>query len=147
MPEPPCLTPRRFGALHCAIINAGVEGARAATHEYPTDAFDALMAVNLRGSWLCLKHLTPLLLAAGRQGAVVITSSTAGERAGAKRRAVRHAAGAMFGRGGDGGKVAANENTLLGCAPIPGMPSKDSAPNRQTFTSWHCIYVPAFEFP
>lgn len=61
------------------MINAGVEGARALTHEYPTDAFDGLMAVNLRGSWLCLKHLLPLMLAAGRDAAAVITSSTAGK--------------------------------------------------------------------
>ncbi|GBF95547.1 hypothetical protein Rsub_08528 [Raphidocelis subcapitata] len=71
----------RYGALHFAAINAGVEGARAATHDYPTAAFDSVVAVNLRGSWLCLKHLLPLLLAAreaGRDPAVVVTSSTAG---------------------------------------------------------------------
>jgi NAD(P)-dependent dehydrogenase (short-subunit alcohol dehydrogenase family) len=65
-----------------AVINAGIEGARAVTHHYPTAAFDAVVAVNLRGSWLCLKHLMPLLLAAREGGgdpAVVVTSSTAGE--------------------------------------------------------------------
>jgi NAD(P)-dependent dehydrogenase (short-subunit alcohol dehydrogenase family) len=36
------------------------------------------MAVNLRGSWLCLKHLLPLLVETGKEGAVVITSSIAG---------------------------------------------------------------------
>jgi NAD(P)-dependent dehydrogenase (short-subunit alcohol dehydrogenase family) len=68
------------GGLHYAILNAGVEGARAPTHTYPTAAFDRLMAVNLRGTWLCLKHLAPLLLDTGPDGAVVVTSSTAGGR-------------------------------------------------------------------
>jgi NAD(P)-dependent dehydrogenase (short-subunit alcohol dehydrogenase family) len=72
----------RCGALHYAAVTAGVEGSRAVTQDYPTSDFDALMAVNLRGSWLCLKHLLPLLVETGKEGAVVITSSTAGAAGG-----------------------------------------------------------------
>jgi len=37
------------------------------------------MSVNVRGVFLCLKHEIPLMLeTAGSQGAIVITSSTAG---------------------------------------------------------------------
>ena len=71
----------RFGRLDYAHLNAGIEGSRAPTHEYSTDMFDRLMAVNLRGTWLCCKYLIPLMLNSipGTEGAIVITSSTAGE--------------------------------------------------------------------
>ncbi|KAI8472901.1 MAG: hypothetical protein J3K34DRAFT_412865 [Monoraphidium minutum] len=70
---------RFFDTVVYALINAGVEGTRAATDAYPTDEFDRVMAVNVRGSWLTLKHLLPLLEASPRsRGAAVVTSSTAG---------------------------------------------------------------------
>lgn len=69
----------RFGRLDCCHNNAGIEGDRAPTHEYSTDMFDRVMAVNVRGVWLCMKHQIPLMLAtANNEGAIVITSSTAG---------------------------------------------------------------------
>ena len=46
------------------MLNAGVEGGRAPTASYPTAEVDRVMAVNVRGTWLGLKHLLPLLLAA-----------------------------------------------------------------------------------
>jgi NAD(P)-dependent dehydrogenase (short-subunit alcohol dehydrogenase family) len=46
-------------------------------HEIATAEFDKVVATNLRGSFLCLKHQMPALLEAGG-GSVVFTSSLAG---------------------------------------------------------------------
>lgn len=49
-------TVRAFGRLDCACNGAGVEGARVPTADYDEAAWDHVMNVNLRGTWLCMKH-------------------------------------------------------------------------------------------
>ncbi|NIU61342.1 MAG: SDR family NAD(P)-dependent oxidoreductase, partial [Pseudomonas stutzeri] len=39
--------------------------------------FDAIMGVNVKGVWLCMKHQLPVMLAQGG-GAIVNTASVAG---------------------------------------------------------------------
>eukprot|EP00882_Tetradesmus_deserticola_P010332 GHRQ01010915.1.p1 GENE.GHRQ01010915.1~~GHRQ01010915.1.p1 ORF type:complete len:171 (+),score=30.60 GHRQ01010915.1:431-943(+) len=69
----------QFGRLDCCHNNAGIEGDRAPTHDYSTETFDRVLAVNVRCVFLCIKHQVPLMLAtAGNKGSIVITSSTAG---------------------------------------------------------------------
>ena len=67
-----------FGRLDCLVNNAGVEGQIRPIVEADTEAFDRLVAVNLRGVWLCLKHGIGKMLALGHGGAVVNMSSLAG---------------------------------------------------------------------
>jgi len=45
--------------------------------DYPLEVFDRVIAVNVRGVWLGLKHVIPAM-AKGGGGSIVITSSTAG---------------------------------------------------------------------
>ncbi len=66
-----------FGRLDCAHNNAGVEGPIALTAEYEEDEWDRLMDVNLKGTWLCMKHEIPRMLFRGG-GAIVNTASFAG---------------------------------------------------------------------
>ncbi len=66
-----------YGRLDCAHNNAGVEGALAATKEYPEEQWDKVLAVNLKGVWLCMKYQIPQMLAQGG-GAIVNTASVAG---------------------------------------------------------------------
>jgi NAD(P)-dependent dehydrogenase (short-subunit alcohol dehydrogenase family) len=66
-----------YGRLDCAHNNAGIEGVRAALHEYPEDAWDRVLAVNLKGIWLCMQHEIGQMLRQGG-GAVVNTASVAG---------------------------------------------------------------------
>jgi NAD(P)-dependent dehydrogenase (short-subunit alcohol dehydrogenase family) len=47
--------------------------------EYPADAFDRVMAVNVRGVWLGLKYVMKAMDTTG--GSIVITSSTSRIRA------------------------------------------------------------------
>jgi NAD(P)-dependent dehydrogenase (short-subunit alcohol dehydrogenase family) len=70
-------TVARFGRLDCAFNNAGVEGVLASIVDYPEEVFDRVIAINLKGVWLCMKHEIPVMLAQGG-GAIVNTASTAG---------------------------------------------------------------------
>jgi len=68
---------RRFGGIDVLFNNAGIEGVVAPFEEYPDEAFDRVMAVNVRGAWLAIKHAMPILRARGG-GSIVNTSSVAG---------------------------------------------------------------------
>jgi NAD(P)-dependent dehydrogenase (short-subunit alcohol dehydrogenase family) len=66
-----------FGRLDVAFNNAGIEQAPKPAAETTEDEWDRLIAINLRGVFLCLKHEIPLMLEQGG-GAIVNTSSGAG---------------------------------------------------------------------
>jgi NAD(P)-dependent dehydrogenase (short-subunit alcohol dehydrogenase family) len=45
---------RAFGGIHYAVNNVGItSNPRSRTHELETASFDPLVAVNLKGTWLC----------------------------------------------------------------------------------------------
>lgn len=71
-------TVARFGGVDAVLLNAGIEGAVMPTVDYPTETFDRVMAVNVRGVWLGLKYAMRAM--AGSGGSIVVTSSTAGIR-------------------------------------------------------------------
>jgi NAD(P)-dependent dehydrogenase (short-subunit alcohol dehydrogenase family) len=71
-----------YGRLDCAFNNAGiagwqVEAAGKKTAEWSEEAFDRMMAVNLKGVWLCMRHELPQMQKQGG-GAIVNTGSIAG---------------------------------------------------------------------
>lgn len=70
---------RHFGGIDYFFNNAGIEGSFAPLVDYPEDAFDRVIAVNLKGVWLGMKYVAPFLRARGG-GAIVNTSSFAGLR-------------------------------------------------------------------
>jgi len=68
----------RFGRLDCAVNNAGIVGpVRTPVADVEEAQWDALMNVNLKGVWLCMKHEIPAMLAHGA-GAIVNVSSIYG---------------------------------------------------------------------
>jgi NAD(P)-dependent dehydrogenase (short-subunit alcohol dehydrogenase family) len=67
----------RYGRIDIFLANAGVEGNIKPIPEYPIEVFDRVIAVNVRGVWLGLKHVIPVM-AKGGGGSIVITSSTSG---------------------------------------------------------------------
>lgn len=69
----------RLGPIAAFANNAGIEGAVAPIFDYPDDAFDAVMAVNVRGVFLGLKHVLARMRERGT-GAVVNTASTSAIR-------------------------------------------------------------------
>lgn len=66
-----------FGRLDFAFNNAGIEQPVMAAADISAEAFDRIIAVNLRGVFLCMKHQIPLMLKTGG-GSIVNTSSGAG---------------------------------------------------------------------
>ena len=69
----------RHGRLDFAHNNAGI-GVHALLHETADEDFDRVIAVNLRGTFLGMKHQITSMLTSGG-GAIVNTSSNAGLRA------------------------------------------------------------------
>lgn len=67
----------KYGAIDCFHNNAGIEGTVAPTWEYEEELFDRVMAVNVRGVFLGLRHVLPVMIKQGR-GSVVNTASVAG---------------------------------------------------------------------
>lgn len=68
---------RLFGETDIFFNNAGIAGAVAPIVAHPDDAFDLTMAVNVRGVFLGMKHMLPVMRDGG---SVVCTSSVAGLR-------------------------------------------------------------------
>jgi len=71
-----------YGRLDCAFNNAGIAGWHVdailkKTAEWSEEAFDRMIAVNLKGVWLCMRHELPQMQAQGG-GAIVNTGSIAG---------------------------------------------------------------------
>jgi NAD(P)-dependent dehydrogenase (short-subunit alcohol dehydrogenase family) len=66
-----------YGRLDCTYNNAGIEGIMASTTDYTEEAWDRVMAINLKGVWLCMKYEIPQMLKQGG-GAIVNTASVAG---------------------------------------------------------------------
>ena len=67
----------RFGGVHCAFNNAGIEEEHHRLAESDEVVYDRMMAINVKGVWLCLKHEIAQMLKQGG-GAIVNTASVAG---------------------------------------------------------------------
>jgi NAD(P)-dependent dehydrogenase (short-subunit alcohol dehydrogenase family) len=66
-----------YGRIDCFFNNAGIEGTVGPVASYDEAVFDAVIGVNLKGVFLGLRHVLPVMIAQGG-GAVVNTASVAG---------------------------------------------------------------------
>ena len=71
-----------YGRLDCAFNNAGiapyqVDASGKKTADWSEESFDRMIAVNLKGVWLCMKEELPRMQSQGG-GAIVNTASIAG---------------------------------------------------------------------
>jgi NAD(P)-dependent dehydrogenase (short-subunit alcohol dehydrogenase family) len=65
----------RFGKIDVLFSNAGNFGTVAPVTDYPEDVFDSVLAVHIKGAFLCAKHAVPQM---NDGGSIIITSSVAG---------------------------------------------------------------------
>ena len=82
-----------FGRIDCAFNNAGVENKATPLHEIELEEWDRILSINLRGTFVCMKHEIAQMVRQGN-GVVVNTSSGAGIRGvagGASYAASKHA--------------------------------------------------------
>lgn len=68
----------KYGRLDGAFNNAGIEGVAGLTADYDEAEWDRVLAVNLKGLWLCMKHEIRHMVATGG-GSIVNTSSALGK--------------------------------------------------------------------
>jgi NAD(P)-dependent dehydrogenase (short-subunit alcohol dehydrogenase family) len=66
-----------YGRLDCAHNNAGIAGKALTLADDTEENWDRIMAINLKGVWLCMKYEIPQMLKQGG-GAIVNTASDAG---------------------------------------------------------------------
>lgn len=66
-----------YGRIDCAFNNAGIEEEHQPLGESDEAVFDRIMAVNVKGVWLCMKYQIRQMLRQGG-GAIVNTASVAG---------------------------------------------------------------------
>ena len=66
-----------YGRIDAFFNNAGIEGKVVPIQDYDEDVFDRVIAVNLKGVFLGLRHVLPVMLRQG-SGAIVNTASVAG---------------------------------------------------------------------
>lgn len=64
-----------FGRLDYGVNNAGIEGRWAGITDLDEDEWDRVLGVNLKGTFLCMKHQARAMLAAGNGGAIVNVGS------------------------------------------------------------------------
>ena len=65
-----------FGRLDCAVNNAAIENESVPIAEADDANFDKIIAINLKGVYLCMKHEIRQMLAQGSGGTIVNLGST-----------------------------------------------------------------------
>lgn len=98
----------RHQRIDVLLANAGIEGATTPIAEYSLETFDKVLAVNVRGVFLGLRHVIPVMAEQGG-GSIVITSSILGLKgaaAGAAYSASKHAV------------IGLMRSAALECAPL-----------------------------
>lgn len=71
------ITTESYGRIDTFFNNAGVEGVVKPLPEYPLEEFNNVLAVNVTGVFLGLKHVIPVMAAQGG-GSIINSSSTSG---------------------------------------------------------------------
>ena len=119
-----------FGRIDCAFNNAGIENKATPLHEIELEEWDRILSINLRGTFVCMKHEIAQMVRQG-SGVVVNTSSGAGIRGvagGASYAASKHA---MIGMTKSAALDYAKQNIRVNCV----LPGNIATPMMDRFTA------------
>lgn len=67
----------KFGPITVLVNNAGISGVNKPTHEVTSEEWDKVMGINVKGVFLCTKHVLPQMLQAAK-GSIINLSSIYG---------------------------------------------------------------------
>jgi NAD(P)-dependent dehydrogenase (short-subunit alcohol dehydrogenase family) len=110
-------TVAKWGKIDVLFSHAGISGVLQPVTEYPDDMFDAVIAANVRGSFLACKYGLPQM---NDGGSIIITSSIMGVRADPGCCAYATSKHALIGLARVVAKEAAPRNIRVNvCAPGP----------------------------
>jgi NAD(P)-dependent dehydrogenase (short-subunit alcohol dehydrogenase family) len=84
------MTVKNFGKLDAAYNNAGIQSPMTDSADLTVEEFDHILAVNLRGVWLCMKH--ELLQMRKHSSGTIVNCSSLGGLVGLPGRSAYHAA-------------------------------------------------------
>jgi NAD(P)-dependent dehydrogenase (short-subunit alcohol dehydrogenase family) len=73
-------TVTEFGKVDILFCNAGTSNTLVRLHEIAVEDWDKVMNLNVRGSFLCMKTVLPLMLKQ-KKGSIILTASVGGMRA------------------------------------------------------------------
>jgi NAD(P)-dependent dehydrogenase (short-subunit alcohol dehydrogenase family) len=71
----------RFGRIDCLVNNAGAPQPMAGVADIDVSVYETVMAVNVRGVFLGMKHVAPIMVAQ-KSGSIINIASIAGHRGG-----------------------------------------------------------------
>ncbi|AKG19958.1 SDR family NAD(P)-dependent oxidoreductase [Calothrix sp. 336/3] len=68
---------KKWGRVDVLVNNAGISGVNKPTHKITQEEWNAVMAINVNGVFLCTKHVIPLMLSGGG-GSIINISAVYG---------------------------------------------------------------------
>jgi NAD(P)-dependent dehydrogenase (short-subunit alcohol dehydrogenase family) len=104
----------RFGRIDILVNNAGILGPYFPVDEYPEEIWDRVMAVNLKGTFLCCKAVLPIMKKQG-SGNIVNIASVAGKEGNAQMAPYSASKGAIMTLTKTLGKELAVANIRVNC--------------------------------
>ena len=72
-------TVKEFGTIDILVNNAGIGGCSRLVKDMPEESWDQVMAINLKGVFLCCQAVVPVMIEKGR-GKIVNIASLAARR-------------------------------------------------------------------
>jgi NAD(P)-dependent dehydrogenase (short-subunit alcohol dehydrogenase family) len=104
----------RFGRIDILVNNAGILGPYFPVEEYPEEMWDRVIAVNLKGTFLCCKAVLPVMKRQG-SGNIVNVASVAGKEGNAQMAPYSASKGAIMTLTKTLGKELAVANIRVNC--------------------------------
>jgi NAD(P)-dependent dehydrogenase (short-subunit alcohol dehydrogenase family) len=117
----------KFNRIDILVNNAGILGPSSPLVEYPEEDWDRVIAVNLRGTFLCCKAVLPIMVAQ-KKGRIVNLGSTAGKEGNANMAAYSATKAAIINLTKTLGKEMAPHNVFVNCVS-PSLIETDMAKN------------------
>jgi len=101
-----------LGGIDILVCSAGITGATAPVHEYPTDSWRQVFDINVNGLFYCNRAVVPTMLAAG-YGRIVNVSSVAGKEGNPNASAYSASKAAVIGLTKSLGKEVAGKGIIV----------------------------------